>query len=342
MNHASAPSAALAVPARTTPARGRPMWERDIAGLRREEEELSLAGAGEPEVVAAVYQISARGVPARLYWPRQYRKGVLVWLHGGAWMLGSPASHDALARAFANRIGSAVLSVDYRRAPEHRYPAAVDDAWSATRWAAGHFGQVAVGGDSAGGNLAAAVAIRARDRGLALALQLLVYPVLDADLEARYRQEFAERNHDPADPEMFGIDWLRNLRYIWQQYVPEPGHRLAPDASPMHAASLAGLVPALFITAGRDILRAETEQYARRLAGAGVPARVRNYPRASHGFFHLLAAAPDARDAVGRSAAAVRHAFSQDTGRARRNAAEGREEDGRQRPPMISLCGRSV
>jgi acetyl esterase len=289
------------------------MWERDIAGLRQEEEELSLAGAGEPEVVASVSEISAQGVLARLYWPRHYRKGVLVWLHGGAWMLGSPASHDPLARAFANRIGCAVLSVDYRRAPEHRYPAAVDDAWSAIHWAAGNFGQVAVGGDSSGGNLAAAVAIRARDRALALALQLLVYPVLDGDLDAEYRQEFAQRNDDPADPETLGIDWRRNLRYIWQQYVPEPGHRLAPDASPMHAPSLAGLAPALLITAGRDILRAESERYARRLAEAGVPARVHNYPRASHGFFHLLAAAPDARDAVGRSDAAVRHALSRDT-----------------------------
>src|ERR1700730_4793445 len=105
----SPPSAGL-----TAPAPRRPMWERDIAELRQEEEDLSLAGAGEPEAVASVTKISAQGVPARLYWPHHYRKGVLVWLHGGAWMLGSPVSQDPLARAFANRIGCAVLSVDYR------------------------------------------------------------------------------------------------------------------------------------------------------------------------------------------------------------------------------------
>jgi acetyl esterase len=290
----------------------RPMWERDLGELRQEEEDLSLAGAGEPQAVASVTEIIAAGVPARFYWPKQYRKGVLVWLHGGAWMLGSPVSQDPLARAFANQIGCAVLSVDYRRAPEHRYPAAVDDAWDAICWAAGQFGQVAVGGDSSGGNLAAAVALRAHDYGLALALQMLVYPVLDADLDAEYREDFAARNSDPADPEALGVDWRDNLRYIWQQYAPEAAQRLTPEASPMRAPSLAGLAPALLVTAGRDILRAESEQYASRLARAGVLASLRNYPRASHGFFHLLAAAPDARDAVSWSAHAVRRAFSPD------------------------------
>jgi acetyl esterase len=308
MNPVSSPSSA----ALTAPVPKRPMWDRDITELRQEEEDLSLAGAGEPEAVASVAQISAQSVPAWLYWPRQYRNGVLVWLHGGAWMLGSPVSHDPLARAFANRIGCAVLSVDYRRAPEHRYPAAIDDAWNAICWAADQFGQVAVGGDSSGGNLAAAVALRAHDHGLALALQMLVYPVLDGDLDAQYREDFAKRNSDPADPEALGVDWRDTLRYIWQEYAPEPAQRLAPEASPMHAPSLAGLAPALLITAGRDILRAESEQYASRLAHAGVLARLRNYPHASHGFFHLLAAAPDARDAVGWSAEAVRHAFSRD------------------------------
>lgn len=126
-----------------TPVRQRPMWERDVAELRQEERDQSLAGGGEPEAVASVTQISARGVPAWLYWPDRYRGGVFVWLHGGAWMLGTPVSQDPLARALASRIGCAVLSVDYRRSPEHRYPVATDDAWDATRWAAGHFGRPA-------------------------------------------------------------------------------------------------------------------------------------------------------------------------------------------------------
>jgi acetyl esterase len=295
-----------------TPGRQRPMWERDIAELRQEERDQSLAGGGEPEPVASVTQISARGVPAWLYWPEGYRGGVFVWLHGGAWMLGTPVSQDPLARAFANRIGCAVLSVDYRRSPEHRYPAATDDAWNATRWAAGQFGRVAVGGDSAGGNLAAAVALRARDHGLALALQMLVYPVLDGDLDAPYRNDSAKRNSDPVDREALGPSWRESMRYIWQQYVPDQAQRLSPDASPIHASSLAGLAPAMLITAGRDILCAESEEYARRLAEAGVPARLRNYPHASHGFFHLLGAAPDARDAVDTSAEAVRRVLGQD------------------------------
>ena len=321
----------------------RPMRERDIAELRQEEHDLSLTGAGEPEAVASVTEISARGVPAWLYWPARYRKGVLVWLHGGAWMLGNPVSHDPLARAFANRIGCAVLSVDYRRAPEHRYPAATDDAWNATCWAADKFGEVAVGGDSAGGNLAAAVALRARDHALTLALQMLVYPVLDGDLDAPYREDFAKRNEYPAGPDALGANWRDNMLYIWQEYVPDQVQRLAPDASPIHAPSLAGLAPALIITAGRDILRAESEQYARRLADAGVPARLRNYPRASHGFFHLLAGAPDARDAVDRSAEAVRRAFCQDSadepGNPRRPAGVGTADNQHLR---LTLCGRSA
>jgi acetyl esterase len=286
----------------------RPMWERDIGELRREEHDQLLAGGGVPEPVAQVSDVSAGGVPGRLYWPDEYRRGVFIWLHGGAWMLGDPVSHDPLARAFANRAGCAVLSVDYRRAPEHRYPAATDDAWAATRWAAGQFGQVAVGGDSAGGNLAAAVALRARDHGLTLALQVLVYPVLDGDLDAAYRADFARRSADAG--QAIAAGWRESLGYIWREYVPDPALRLEPDASPSRAPSLTGLAPALLVTAGRDILRAESEEYARRLAAAGVPARLLNYPDASHGFFNLLATAADSGLAVGAAAEAVRAAFT--------------------------------
>jgi acetyl esterase len=288
----------------------RPMAERDITELRQEAHDLSLAGAGQPEEISSIEEITCGGVPAWLYWPAGHHdQAVLVWLHGGGWMLCDPACYDAMARALANRAGCAVLSVDYRRAPEHRYPAASDDAWRATQWAAGRFGQVAVGGDSSGGNLAAAVALRARDHGLRLALQLLIYPVLDADPDASYREDFVRRHEDPDDPTAFGICWRENMQYIWQQYVPDPARRREADAAPMRAVSLASLPPALLITAGRDILRAETEQYARRLATDGVPVQLHNYPGMSHGFFHLLAAAGDAGDAVARAAAALRQAF---------------------------------
>jgi acetyl esterase len=306
------------------------MWERNVAELRREELDLLLAGGGAPEPVAQAVEVTANGVPGRLYWPVNYRDGILVWLHGGGWMLGDSFSHDRLTRALANRARCAVLSVDYRRTPEHRYPAAVDDAWEATRWAAGQCGRLAVGGDSSGGNLAAAVALRARDHGLDLALQMLVYPVLDGDMTAGYREDFIRRNDDPSDPAALGTEWRANMRYIWREYVPDPATRLAPDASPMHAPSLAGLAPALFITAGRDILRAESEEYARRLAEAGVPSWLHNYPHADHGFFLQLAAVPDAGDAVGRSADALRLAFTRaaPAGRPRETAA-GRPYDRR-------------
>ena len=202
------------------------------------------AGTGDPEEISSIEEITCGGVPARLYRPAGDDQAALVWLHGGGWMLCDPACYDTMARALADRASCAVLSVDYRRAPEHRYPAATDDAWRATRWAFGQFGQVAVGGDSSGGNLAAAVALRARDHGLSLAMQLLIYPVLDADPDASYREDFAKRHEGLAGPAVFGIAWRDNMQYIWQQYVPDPALRRDADASPMRAASLASLAPA--------------------------------------------------------------------------------------------------
>jgi acetyl esterase len=314
----------------------RPMWERNIAELRQEVREQSLAAAGKPEEVASVTRVSIGGVPAWLYRPAGDEQALVVWLHGGGWLLCDPECYDTVVRALANRAGCAVLSVDYRRAPEHRYPVATDDAWNATLWASDHFGQVAVAGDSSGGNLAAAVALRARDRRLSLALQLLIYPVLDSDLDAPYRQDFAKQHEEPSDPAALGLDWRNNLSYIWQEYVPDPAQRLEADASPMHAASLKGVAPALIITAERDILRAESEQYARRLAADGVPVHAHNYAQAAHGFFHLLAATPDASDGVERSAAALRHAFRQSAGGG--PAAASVQRATRQPPSRIALC----
>ncbi len=335
MNPSPASPASPASPEASVPPRL--MRERDITELRHEARDLSLAGAGEPEAIASVEEISCSAVPAWLYRPAGNERTALVWLHGGGWMLCDPACYDAMARALANRAGCAVLSVDYRRAPEHRYPAATDDAWRATRWASGQFGQVAVGGDSSGGNLAAAVALRARQARIRLALQLLIYPVLDADPDASYREEFAKRHGDPADPTALGAGWRDNMRYIWQQYVPDPARRREADAAPMRAASLAGLAPALLITAEHDILRAETEEYARRLAADGVPVRLHHYPGTNHGFFHLLAATADARDAVAAAAAALREAFSEHPAGDRRRR-HHEQQAGPERKPRISLC----
>jgi acetyl esterase len=190
--------------------------------------------------------------------------------------------------------------VEYRLAPEHPYPAAINDSWAATLWAVQQFRNIAVGGDSAGGNLAAAVALRARDSGIDLSLELLVYPVLDAELESPFLEEYARRNGEEA---------IDALRQVWNVYIPDPQDRVDIDASPMRAPSLSGLAPALIILAEHDPLRGEGEEYARRLQEEGVPVDLYVYPGQIHGFYSLLGAFDDAWDAVGRTAAALRVAF---------------------------------
>ena len=285
---------------------GTPMRRRPVADVRREVATWAAEVGGAPEPVASVAAADADGVPARLYRPAGGERVALVWLHGGAWMLGDLDGCDAVARALANRSGCAVLSVDYRLAPEHRFPAAVDDAWTATRWASAAFDRIAVGGDSSGGNLAAAVALRARDARLPLALQLLVYPIVDYAVETatyfRFRQAYAEF----AGRQGFGPTSEDNLRFMWDVYVPDPEQRLLPDAAPMRAATLRRVAPAVVVTAEHDILRHEGRQYAAWLEAEGVPVELHEYPGQVHGFFHMLGITPAAHDAVAKSGAAVR------------------------------------
>lgn len=288
-----------------------PIWSRAIADVRGDDRERALACGGAPEPVVSVEELDAGGVPARLYRPTGDEQDVLVWAHGGAWMFGDLDCCDAVVRALANRAGCAVLPIDYRLAPEHRFPAAIDDAWAATVWAAGRFSRVAVGGDSAGGNLAAAAALRARDKGLELALQLLVYPVLDYGVEKPFYHDFAQRYAEFAGLPDFGMRRHTEIRYIWQIYVPDSIQRLQQDAAPMRAISVRGAAPAFLITAEHDILRGEAEEYAGRLQAAGVPAELRNYAGQIHGFFGLAGVMDDARDAIAAAAAALRRAFAE-------------------------------
>jgi acetyl esterase len=288
----------------------RPMRRRPIDEVRRDLVEWASDVGGEPERVEAVEEVDADGVPARLYRPERREDRVVVWLHGGAWMLGDLDSCDRIARALVNRSGAAVLTVDYRLAPEHRFPAAIDDAWAATAWGAEAFARVAVGGDSAGGNLAAAVALRARDRGLGLALQLLVYPVLDYAVESgcyhRFRQAYAEFDHAPG----LGPTSFDDLDFMWHQYVPDDRLRLLPDAAPMRAASLAGVAPAVVITAEHDIVRPDGQHYARWLAAEGVPVEHYDYAGQLHGFFHMLGLTAAAHDALGKAGVALHRALT--------------------------------
>jgi len=209
---------------------------------------------------------------------------VIVFAHGGGFVFCDLDSHDDLCRAMTNGVGAIVVSVDYRLAPECRWPAAVDDVYAVAGWAAGHAAELGadpdllvVAGDSAGGNLAAVTAVLARDRGRpALAGQLLIYPAIAADFGTASYRDFGTGYYNTATA----------MAWYWDQYVPHHADRSHPTASPLQA-ELAGLPPAVVITAGFDPLRSEGEAYANALADQSVPTIYRNYPGAIHGFMTM-------------------------------------------------------
>ena len=230
--------------------------------------------------------------------------GLLVFYHGGGFVLCDLDTHDNPCRLLARQSGVRVLSVAYRLAPEDPFPAALDDAVAAFRFAVEHavqFGadpsRVAVGGDSAGGNLAAGVAqATAGDGGPAPALQLLVYPWLDLADRHPSRQLFGE-GFDLGDED---LDWLTGL------YVPDSADVRDPRCSPLLAGEVSGLAPAYVITAGFDPLRDEGEEYAQRLADAGVAVTLRRHPGLIHGFMNLMGIGHTGREAIVEIAGAVR------------------------------------
>jgi acetyl esterase len=239
-------------------------------------------------------------LPIRLYRPEgaQPNLPVLVWLHGGGWVLGSIETHDNVCRFLATQGPLLVVSVDYRLAPEAKAPAQVEDTLAALRWAAGsiagHGGdpsRLIVGGDSAGGNLAALAALEARSAGPKLAGQLLVYPVTDypADAHASYAEN-AEFGLTRAAMEWFWAHWLAD--------------GAGPDATtaPLRALDLSGLPPAYVVTASHDVLRDEGKAYAGRLADAGALEQHDHVPGTIHGFFSMGGLAPIATDTLKRAA----------------------------------------
>ncbi len=260
--------------------------------------ELRIPGAGGLSLRARLYLPGTAPVPAP----------VIVYFHGGGHVIGSIDTHDDTARRTALAANAALVSVDYRKAPEARFPAAVEDAWQALRWVARHAaglgldaGRIAVMGDSAGANLATVAALMARDQGgPALALQVLVYPVADYRLEAGSFERFASG---------CGVLSAEAMRWFRRHYLRGPEDALDWRASPILAASCAGLPPALVIAAGCDPLVDDVRLYARRLEASGVPTEHVEYAGTVHGFFanpHVLDAA---RDANGRVAARLRAAF---------------------------------
>jgi acetyl esterase len=221
-------------------------------------------------------------VRARLYRPDDGRsRATVVYLHGGGWVTGDLEYSDALCRHLAAEAGCAVLSVDYRLAPEHPFPAPLDDAYGALRWAAAELaaeGPLVVGGDSAGGALAAACALRARDDGMRLAAQLLIYPVLDADFT---RDSYTANQGMVLGPQ--------EMAWFWNHYLPDPAARAHHLAAPLRAADLSGLPPTVLVVADLDPLRDEGLAYADRLAETGVPVRLRRVPGLVHGFLRFSA-----------------------------------------------------
>ena len=270
----------------------------------------------DPPQVASVRDLQAPGpagpIPLRSYRPAGAPADavlpVLVYYHGGGWVIGDLDTHDVLCRQLCNLSGCAVVAVDYRMGPEHRFPAAVDDALAATRWVRSQArelkldpARLAVGGDSAGGNLAAVVALAARDTGdLPIVFQLLIYPATD------------QRRGWPSHAAN-GQGYLltrESMDYYHDHYIADPAQDLDWRASPLLHANHAKLPPAFVVTAGYDPLRDEGLQYAHKLSEAGNRAALVNFERQIHGFITMGRVIDEANVAVQLCAAQLKQALS--------------------------------
>src|SRR5580704_39910 len=293
---------------------GRPAFETISPGEARE---LYLAGRfvtnPEPPELKSVKPLAISAphgsIPARVYTPRTLRQTgglapCLVFFHGGGWVIGDLDSHDVVCRTLADEGELLVISVDYRLAPEHKFPAAVDDAIAATKWIADNARQLdidashlSVGGDSAGGNLAAVVAIAARDgNGPAISAQVLIYPATEAS-----------RTHPShSEPETSILLTHSVTRYFYESYLNGAADINDWRASPARASTLIGLPPAYVLTAGADPLRDEGCEYAKRLEQAGVPVTWRHFPGQFHGFFTMGKLLPQANIAASEIGAWLR------------------------------------
>jgi acetyl esterase len=270
------------------------------------------AALGPVEEVPAVadHRVPVQGgeITVRVYSPAGHGPHpVLVFYHGGGWVIGDLYTHDGLCRSIVNAAGCAVASVDYRLAPEFKYPVAVDDSYAGLKWvvaSAARLGldpaRVAVGGDSAGGNLAAAMALLARERhGPRLLLQMLIYPVTNCDFGTVSYRENATGY----------VLTTEDMRWFWRHYLAREEQGREPFASPLRAGSLADLPPALVLTAGCDPLRDEGEAYAARLRDAGVPVNLVQYPGMFHGFIRMTRILDQAKAALDEMAGALRKAL---------------------------------
>jgi len=274
---------------------GRPPYETlTAAEARAYYLQARLVTNPEPPELARVAQLAIPAphgaIPARIYRPKQPRlqdglAPALVFFHGGGWVIGDLDSHDVVCRQLADAGALVVIAIDYRLAPEHKFPAAIDDAIAATKWIAANArelgidaSRLSIGGDSAGGNLAAVVALAARDGdGPKLAGQVLIYPAVD----------FAMTHGSHSEPETSVLLTHNVIRWFRDHYLNGTADIHDWRASPARAEKLAGLPPAYVLTAGADPLRDEGNEYAARLKQAGVPVTYKHFPGQFHGFFTM-------------------------------------------------------
>lgn len=270
---------------------------------------------GPPEPVRKVEDRNIPGpggtLPLRIYTPQGDGPfPILVYFHGGGWVLSNLETHDMLCRKLTNRAHCIVISVDYRLAPEHKFPAAVEDSYAATNWAAEHAHELngdptrlAVGGDSAGGNLSAVTTLLAREQGgPAISFQFLIYPATDHYPASAQRKSFIENGEGY---------FLTNegMRHFLDHYLESPEQSSDPRFAPLQAKDLSGLPPALVVTAEYDPLRDEGELYAERLQKAGVPVTLRRYDGMIHGFFTMAGVIDQSNKAIDETAEILRQAF---------------------------------
>jgi acetyl esterase len=286
-----------------------PYYEIGVDEARR------FSAAQEPAAGQAVHQVTDRllpgphgEIPIRIYQPSD-RAGlpIFVWIHGGGFVLGDLQSGDVISRLLCNRAGCVVVSVDYRLAPEHKFPIAFDESLAALRWVAAHpdalrgdSDRIAIGGDSAGGNLAAAVALAARDGGgPPILLQVLVYPATEYAVE---RPSWRRNGEGPMLSS-------KDVVWFWDQYLRDEGDYADPRAMPSRAPTHGGLPPAFVLTAEYDLLCDDGQAYGRQLAEAGVEVTSRQYDGVFHGFFGMPGVVAKADEALEDVASALRARF---------------------------------
>jgi acetyl esterase len=289
--------------------------ELSLADQRRQSELTALEEAGTPENVAAIMDHAIPGpggdIPLRIYTPEGAGPfPVLIYFHPGGWVFGSIAASDPVCRAIARHTPCMVVSVGYRLAPEHPFPAAPEDCYAALKWVAEHAGEInadptriAVGGESAGGNLAAAVSLMARDRrGPALCLQIMIYGETD----------YYEPGTTSYQTYAQGYNLTRDdMIWFWEQYLERKEDATHPYAAPLRATSLSQLPPALIITAEYDPVRDEAEEYARRLQEEGVEVQLSRYEGMVHSFFRMFAVFERSKVALREVTTSLAAAFAQ-------------------------------